>query len=316
MSGTNTPAAPGATTAPVTAPMTPSPAGHRPGAASELRLNGTIETPAFLGERGASIFACLHRPAGEPSGLVVICSSIGAEWKYNYRREVLLARLAAERGLAAVRFHYLGVGHSDDGEEGFDRMVADARLAERWALDASGARDSVFFGTKFGALVAAAAGRPGARPLAVWGAPRSGADYFRTLLRVGQAGRLAAGITGSDDPRSALESGAPADIVGYTVHPALYASALELSFDGELGAEPRKLRLVEIAAGERARRALERRGEELRGRGFAVSTACLEEDGSWWLHNPRWEPEEGRPSVRSLVEETVTWLESAAGRAR
>ncbi len=60
------------------------------GFASRLELARGREIPAFLNDRGDAVFACLHAPQGTVSGLVVICSSIGAEWKYNYRREVIL----------------------------------------------------------------------------------------------------------------------------------------------------------------------------------------------------------------------------------
>lgn len=278
----------------------------------ELRLDRTREIPVFLGDRGDAVFACLHLPEWPSVCLVLICSSIGAEFKYNYRREVLLARLLARKGMAVVRFHYLGLGNSDDGAASFERMVRDTQVVQRWAQDLSGAKKSLFFGAKFGALVAAAAGRDTRSPVVVWGAPSTGAEYFRDIFRVGQVGRLVQGNSAPDMANvhvgALLEAGDMVDVVGYAISAALYNSALHLSFEDELGPEPRDVLLVEVAVGEAANRALIQRGQRLAERGFQVSTAWLQQDHSWWLHSADWRPEEERSVVRRLLQDTATWL--------
>jgi len=282
-------------------------------------VDGTRHLPTFLGDRGAARFACLHLPDGPARAVVVFCSSIGAEWKYNYRREVLLARMLAHGGFAAVRFHYLGTGHSDDGVADFGSMVADARLAEGWAHTVAGTSVSLFFGAKFGALVAAAAGRPSAAPVVAWGAPATGADYFRELFRLERAGRLGSGLdTGSDaspeladSPRLRLARGEPADVLGYTVPAELYASAQHVTFDDALGPPPRTVRLIEVSVERAAQRALRRRVDRLAARGFRVSSGRIAEDRSWWFHDSDWRPDEERESVRSLLVDTVQWCGTA-----
>ena len=82
----------------------------------ELVIDGCCERPAFVGPTGGAVFACLHLPSKPARRMVLLCSSVAAEWKFNYRREVLLARRLATLGVAAVRLHYLGTGHSDDGD--------------------------------------------------------------------------------------------------------------------------------------------------------------------------------------------------------
>jgi alpha/beta superfamily hydrolase len=274
-------------------------------ATTELRLGGTVERPVFLGEAGEAVFACLHAPEGAARGLVVLCSSIGAEWKYDYRREVLLARRLAAGGLAAVRFHYLGTGNSDDGHLDFPRMVHDARLAERWAAEETGVGATAYFGAKLGAFVAAAAGPR--LPLVAWSAPPTGAAYFRELFRVAQVSLLAAGGTG-DGPRADLAAGRAADVAGYTLPPALYDSVAGLSFAAELGAPPRPVHLVDFAADDHGRRLLATQAAALADAGFAVSSACFDGDSSWWLDNADWAAEEDRESVRALLDATASWL--------
>jgi hypothetical protein len=293
-------------------------------ATTELHLDGTVERPVFLGEPGSALFACLHRPAGAARGLVVLCSSIGAEWKYNYRREVLLARMLAAGGVAAVRFHYLGTGNSDDdssddssddtgaGGLDFPRMVHDARLAARWAAGETGIGATAWFGAKLGAFVAAEAGR--GLPLIVWGAPVTGAAYFRELFRVAQVSLLAAGDTGAG-PREDLAEGRSADVAGYTLPATLYDSVRGLSFADGLGAPPRPVRLVDFAADAFSRRRLTTQAADLAAAGFDASSACFDGDSSWWLDHAGWAAEEGRAAVRALLADTASWLVATAAPA-
>jgi hypothetical protein len=277
---------------------------------AQFVLDGVRETAAFVGEPGDALFGYLHEPCDPPSGLVVVCSSIGAEWKHNYRREVLLGRALAQAGVATVRFHYLGVGNSDDGTADFDRMVRDAATVERWALERCGPVPVAYFGAKFGAIVAAgaAAGRPGA-PLAAWGCALGGEQYFRELFRVGQVGRVAAEGSLLDEaqagPRDLLDRAQPADLLGYTVEPAFYTSVLERSLEGELAGAPRRVCLFEI--GE-PRAALAGIATRLAGRGVRLEVRAVPAQQSWWLHDKDWTADERRESVVGLNEETVRWL--------
>lgn len=269
-----------------------------------LRSNGTVERLSFLGVHGEARYVCLHEPAGGARGLVVLCSSIGAEWKYNYRREVLLARLLAAGGMAAVRFHYLGTGNSDDGTGDFSRMVSDARFVEQWAAETVGTPVTAYFGARFGAFVAAAAG--GSTPLVAWSAPRTGAAYFRELFRIAHVGLLAAGGAGTDGdvgPLADLVAGRGADVVGYHLPSALYDSVVPLSFLAELGSPPRPVRLVDLGTGRQDQQAA-----ELADHGFEVSTACFAGDGSWWLNQAGWVAEESREPVLELLADTASWL--------
>jgi alpha/beta superfamily hydrolase len=282
---------------------------------ADLAIDGCREQPAFIGPAGGAAFACLHLPGKPARRLVVICSSIAAEWKFNYRREVLLARRLAELGVAAVRLHYLGTGHSDDGEITFGGMVADVERVGDWARERTDAEEVIYFGSRLGAFVAGAAGRATRSPLACWNAPASGAAYFHQIFRILRIGRLAGAGTVDDAPapKELLRSGRPLDVLGYTLGPALYLSAATLSFAAELGPPPRAVRLVEIGDALHAQQAAGHVAS-LREQGFDVAISALEEARSWWLDGtepPR--PDEEREAVRALVEETAAWLAAVVG---
>jgi len=281
---------------------------------ADLTINGCRERPAFVGPPGSAVFACLHLPSRPASRMVLFCSSIGAEWKYNYRREVLVARRLSELGVAAVRLHYLGAGHSDDGELTFGGMVDDVGRVRDWACRQVGVQQVIYFGSRFGALVAAAAGRDSSSPLACWDAPATGAAYFRDLFRILRVGRLAGSGTVDDmpDAHDLLCSGQYLDVLGYTVGPALYSSARTISFADELGLPPRTVKLVEIGDAPRAQQGASH-VVSLAKRGFDVAASVVPEGGrSWWFHDPDWRPVEQREAVSSLVEETAAWLAAVA----
>lgn len=281
----------------------------------DLTLDGSREHPAFVGPAGRAVFACLHLPSQPARRMVVLCSSIAAEWKYNYRREVLLARRLARLGIAAARLHYLGTGHSDDGETTFEGMVDSVGLVRDWACRQADVEDVVYLGSRLGALVAAAAGRAARSPLACWNAPATGAAYFREIFRILRVGRLAGARTVDDmpAPEDLLRSGQPVDVLGYTLRPALYLSTFTLCFADELGPPDRTVKLVEIGDAREAQRVADH-AARLRERGFDVATSAVADARSWWLDGI--EPpqaDEHREAVGRLVDETADWLAGVAG---
>src|SRR3712207_4346225 len=82
----------------------------------------------FFGSPGEQMLATTHMPLGTPLGGVVICSSLRAEFETNYRREILLGRALADRGIAVHRFQYRGTGNSDGDARDvtFESMQLDA----------------------------------------------------------------------------------------------------------------------------------------------------------------------------------------------
>ncbi|WP_375488562.1 hypothetical protein [uncultured Mycobacterium sp.] len=247
--------------------------------------------------------------------MVVLCSSIGAEWKYNYRREVLLARRLAKLRVAAVRLHYLGTGHSDDGEVTFRGMVDDVEHVRDWARRQADVEQVVYFGSRLGALVAAAAGRETRSPLACWNAPATGAAYFKELFRILRVGRLA-GSGRADEtpaPQDLLCSGHSLDILGYTLGSALYLSARTICFAVELGPHTRTVKMVEIGDTRHTQQAAGH-AMSLRERGFDVTTSVVGDERSWWFDDADWGADEHRGAVGRLVEETAVWLATVPAR--
>jgi pimeloyl-ACP methyl ester carboxylesterase len=221
----------------------------------------------------------------------------------------------AKLGIATVRLHYLGTGHSGDGEVTFGSMVDDVARVREWACRQVDVEQVVYFGSRLGAMVAAAAGRPDRAPLACWNAPATGAAYFSEIFRILRVGRLAGAGTVDDmpAPKDLLRSGEPLDVLGYTLGPALYLSASTLSFGDELGPPSRTVSLVEIGDASHAQQAA-RHATSLRERGFDVATSAVEEARSWWLDGSEYpRPDEEREAVGRLVEETAGWLAAVAG---
>jgi len=98
--------------------------------ATRLDAGGSIEEASFIGPEGRAMFAFLHLPDGAPVlGGLVVCSPMDAETLRHYRKEVLLGRMLAPRGVAVLRFHYRGAGNSDGDEHNYDNlpMLLDGR---------------------------------------------------------------------------------------------------------------------------------------------------------------------------------------------
>jgi alpha/beta superfamily hydrolase len=279
----------------------------------DLTIDGCKERPAFVGPTGGAVFTCLHLPSQLARGLVVLCSSIGDEWKFNYRREILLARHLTKLGVAAVRLHYLGTGHSDDGEITFEGMVDDVDLVRDWACRQAGVEQVAYFGSRFGALVAAAAGRDTRSPLACWNAPENGAAYFREIFRILRIGHLlrSGTLDNMQAPEDVLCSGQSLDVLGYTLDSALYMSSRTMSFAVELGPPPRRVKLVEIGDANHTQQAAGH-AVSLGKQGLDVAASMVEEGRSWWFHgwfhDTDWRAEEHREAVGSLIQETAAWL--------
>ncbi|MGQ0669868.1 MAG: alpha/beta hydrolase, partial [Actinomycetota bacterium] len=144
---------------------------HAPVQASWVETStGIRETASFFGSASERLFGVMHTPPAAPSGGVVVCSPLYAEFARNYRREVLLGRALAERGIAVQRFHYRGSGHSD-GQPGamtFASMLGDAAVAAERLVGETGVRRVAFVATRWAALVAAAAAARYDSPLSLW----------------------------------------------------------------------------------------------------------------------------------------------------
>jgi uncharacterized protein len=100
------------------------------------------EFPVFVPLGDDRLAAALTVPQGEPRGLILLMTGLGAHRSHRFGIWTRTARLLAERGIASIRFDYRGVGEST-GELGTWRMSdvpTDQALAVlRFGMSATGA---------------------------------------------------------------------------------------------------------------------------------------------------------------------------------
>lgn len=263
-------------------------------------LDGIEEEARFVGA-GAHVFQMIHRPLGETSGGVLICSSLHAEQLSNYRAEVLLGRALAQRGIAVLRFHYAGTGHSAGDGSGLThhQMVADARDALDRLRDMVGDRIAAY-GARWGAVVAAHAVDPSI-PVALWQPALDGRSYWREVTRFDSIHRMREGdvARAADDE---LEKEGYFTALGYRIHRELYDSMLETRL-GLAEGGLRRLLLVQMTKRsdlQRSYRALE---EEVLEAGGNCDVRLFSADPAWWLLKPP------PPGLSKVIDETAEWLQ-------
>lgn len=268
------------------------------------------------------MFVYLHLPAADALGGLAICSSLGDEFRRNYRREVLLGRRLAEQGIATVRFHYRGYGSSqgDPAEASLDTMIEDAREAVDVLRREVASPALAYLGTRWGGLVAAAASRsrPEA-PLALWDPAVSGATYVRELVRVSMIRAVAVG----DEPRPSpaqrlkeLDGGGVIDVLGHRLDRRLYASAQDVDLREETRGRSGPLLVA----------ALNRRGvlpprlssviEDWRRAGVTVDTSVVDAEEQWWFLRAREQLGHETGASAQLLALTAGWLAKRLGEAR
>lgn len=247
------------------------------------------EEAAFLGQDDAQIYTCLHAPLQTPAGALVMCSSAHAELQENYRSEVLLARLLATRGLAALRFHYRGFGHSDgDGSDAtFQSMRADTLAAIEQVQAATGAARVALLGVRLGALIAASAAHElDDAPLVLWQPVADPARYFRDATRARRVHRLRSDASGGSSGGSLAEElgrGEPADVLGYPLHRALYETLARRTLAQELGPRPRPILLVQMSPRPQLDPEHARLVEALERSGAPVDVKLVSAEPAWWF---------------------------------
>jgi alpha/beta superfamily hydrolase len=279
-------------------------------AARRLDSGGAFtEEASFFGGGRQQIFGVEHRPAGSPTGAVVICPSIHAEFVAGYGIDVSLARALASRGIVVQRFHYRGVGHSDgDSEEiTFTTMREDALMAAERLLGQAEGAPVAFVGTRFGALVAASAAADHAEsPLALIEPTLDAARFFRdawraALIRDVKSGTARAPGEGLGD---VLARDRTIDLLGYPISLPFYESANGRELLAEMG-DGRRILVVQLGRSSSPRADLRDASSELQRRGCRVDLELVGEEVTWWFP-PAAETEQ--PKRRGLVEVTAAWL--------
>jgi pimeloyl-ACP methyl ester carboxylesterase len=269
------------------------------------------EEIGFLETSGPRLFCCVDLPEGAAHAGVVVCPPLHAEAITSYRREVLLARALASAGLAACRFHYRGTGNSQGEPRAvtFDSMLADARAAAAHLRRRAGCELLGLVGTRYGALVAAAAVADA--PVVLWDPVADPGRYFRETFRARLIHDLRRGGPGQGGLQGLLEElrrDGSVDLLGYEVTRDLYDSSLRVSLGQLLGSAGRPALVLQLSTDDELRVEYRELLAAWTGADVPVAAEIVPEDPSWWFWEETWEPEEGRPGTRALVDGSVAWL--------
>jgi alpha-beta hydrolase superfamily lysophospholipase len=286
-------------------------------AAATRRVGDGSEVAGWRGSQGERVFTVRHLPPSPRAGLVV-CGPVGGEGDSNYRREVLLARELARRGLATQRLHWRGTGNSDGDPRDltFATMVADACQAVddlRALVDGP----VLVLGTRLSGYVAAdAVARTGAQALALWQPPGTGAAYFRELGRLLRVNKLAQAAGGAvEAPRSfqqEIEADGVSEIGGYQIHRSYHDSMASRSLSDAALAPGTAVQVVQFGGSSLAP-GVQDRADAWASAGCEVSTQVLDDSETWWFA-PDDSAEDRRPVTVAAVAATADWCTERSRR--
>jgi hypothetical protein len=243
----------------------------------------------FFGNGRRRLFGALHLPRGALIGAVLVCSPTFAEMTRNYRREVLLGRALADRGVATLRFHYWATGHSggESVELGFDTMREDARLAVEVVRDLVGSSPLAFVGTRVGAVIAAAtAADVGGAPMALWDPVVEPDRYFREVFRARLMMELKQGIakgSGTQELVTQLRREGTVEVAGYPITRALYEGVVALPLQSILPTNPNPTLIIEMNSRQRLSRGAEELVSVWTEFGIPVETELIAHSEAWWF---------------------------------
>jgi hypothetical protein len=271
------------------------------------------QEPGFFGPGDSQLFGTMHLPDGPVIGAIVIAPPIFEELAMNYRREVLLARLLAAEGVAALRFHYRGTGHSDGSvlDLTFDSMLDDLQYASVHLRDQVHVDQPMLLGTRLAGLLVMIGNRH-AGPLALWEPVLEGSGYFRDLRRVQLADRLAQG-----DPSGVPLGFADAEVVdhrGYAVTRKFFNSANSRA--AEAAPHPGAALLVQLRPQPKLGDDFLRLVRAWQSSGSAVDWLLSRTLTGWWLtedvHRGDWSGRRSIPHIRATADWIVSHCKSSS----
>jgi hypothetical protein len=275
------------------------------------------QEPGFFGPPDAQLFGTMHIPDGAVIGALVIAPPILGELETNYRREVLLARLLATEGVATLRFHYRGTGHSDGSalDLTFESMLEDLQHASTRVRDQVHVDQPILLGTRLGGLLVMIANRHGG-PLALWEPTTDGAQYLRELRRVKLMGRIAH----HDQSGVSLDPFAGTEVIDYRGHP-LTRPLFDTTGSRTAGAAPHPSAafLVQLRPQPKLGDDYLRLVHTWQSSGSTVDWLINRTVTGWWLtedvHRGDWTESRSLPYIRATADWIVRECESVSKSA-
>jgi pimeloyl-ACP methyl ester carboxylesterase len=233
----------------------------------------------------------------------------------NYRREVLLGRALAARGIACARFHYRGVGHSegDPGALDISSMAEDAVAVADHLRTECGVTDLVFIGTRLGAVAAArAAAKAAGEGLVLWDPVLDPPRYFKEVFRSRLLAELRTGGGGSTKQLlDELLSVGTVEVLGFPIGRSAYESALGSSMVEAVGLTSGPILVVQFNQRDESRSEDAAIGSQLGIAGRDMQVEVFRHKEAWWFaENVARFDHTGHESA-PLVQLTAHWV---AGR--
>lgn len=194
--------------------------------------------PLYFPSGEHQLFGWLHRTGDRPPtdlGLV-ICKPFGYESICAHRSVRAFAQAAAARGVAALRFDYLGTGDSSDVDANADQVqnwTRDVVAAVRALQATAGVKRVCLLGFRLGALLAtlAASDCEAIAGVAVVAPVVSGRRYLRELrviqLAASQVAVVAPNATNSEDAAGTAATGT-FEVAGFSLSQATMRSLSQL----------------------------------------------------------------------------------------
>jgi pimeloyl-ACP methyl ester carboxylesterase len=236
-----------------------------------------------------SIYSSSRRGARADAPLVLFCNGFAQDHVFNWRAEVLGARILAARGYPTFSYHPRAHGDSSGDFESlkFADLVADAQAAAAEGLRRTGGSRIVWVGVRFGAMVAAAAMRKRsdtAAALALWEPAYRAQDYFRMLMRRVLFFELSRGRRSSltvEKMVAELGAGRSVALLGFDLHTVFYRSALDVDLLEDLASWRGPTLIAQIQRRKELAREHLKLKTALEGRGAEVLTTLIDEEPNW-----------------------------------
>jgi pimeloyl-ACP methyl ester carboxylesterase len=266
------------------------------------------EERRFFESDGRPLYGVMHRASRPGARLVIFCNSF-AENHWEWRAQVISARIFAASGYSAFLYHPRAHGDSagDLEDVTFEGLIDDAVNAATYARNRCDAPQIVWAGVRFGALVTAhAIGRlADSIGLALWEPVLSAPDYFRKSMRHVRYYEMSRGDQPSltvDQMSERLAREGKIALLGFDLYRKFFESAQEADLLDALQPWHGPTLIAQFQNHSRLSRENDQLRETLVRRGLSVRAAL---HGGPDGRDPWWMPEE-------IARQTGAWLDELA----